>query len=280
VTDPSPNPPGWHPDPSRRFELRYWDGTRWTEHVSTAGRQQVDAGGEVRRPEDDHVPVGRESAEKVQKQVARAAGDAAAAFQGGGTLLTEPVLVVNQKAKLIEITNQYAVYDQHGTQIGAVQQVGQSTARKALRLLTNVDQYLTHKLEVKDMAGAAVLTLTRPAKVFKSTVVVGDATGAEVGRIVQENMVGKIRFRLEAAGQAMGSLNAENWRAWNFSIKDQAGVEVARITKTWAGLAAAAFTTADRYVVQIHRPLDEPLRSLVVAAALCVDTALKQDDSR
>jgi hypothetical protein len=30
--------------------------------------------------------------------------------------------------------------------------------------------------------------------------------------------------------------------------------------------------------VQIHRPLEEPLRSLVIAAALCVDTALKQDD--
>jgi hypothetical protein len=30
--------------------------------------------------------------------------------------------------------------------------------------------------------------------------------------------------------------------------------------------------------VQIHRPLEEPFRSLVIAAALCVDTALKQDD--
>jgi len=27
----------WYPDPSRRFEQRYYDGTRWTEHVSTAG---------------------------------------------------------------------------------------------------------------------------------------------------------------------------------------------------------------------------------------------------
>ena len=38
------------------------------------------------------------------------------------------------------------------------------------------------------------------------------------------------------------------------------------------------FTTADNYVVQIHRPLDEPLRSMVVAAALSIDTALKQDN--
>jgi hypothetical protein len=38
------------------------------------------------------------------------------------------------------------------------------------------------------------------------------------------------------------------------------------------------FTKGDNYVVQIHRSLDEPLRSLVIAAALAVDTALKQDN--
>ncbi len=37
------------------------------------------------------------------------------------------------------------------------------------------------------------------------------------------------------------------------------------------------FTTADNYIVNIPDPLEEPLRSLVVAAALSVDTALKQD---
>jgi Meiotically up-regulated gene 113/Domain of unknown function (DUF4041)/Protein of unknown function (DUF2510) len=34
--------PGWHPDPVGRFQHRYWDGSRWTEHVSTGGSQTVD----------------------------------------------------------------------------------------------------------------------------------------------------------------------------------------------------------------------------------------------
>ena len=34
--------PGWHPDPFGRAALRWWDGARWTEHVSTAGRTAVD----------------------------------------------------------------------------------------------------------------------------------------------------------------------------------------------------------------------------------------------
>lgn len=35
-------PAGWYADPSRRFELRYWNGTKWTEHVSRGGQQSTD----------------------------------------------------------------------------------------------------------------------------------------------------------------------------------------------------------------------------------------------
>jgi outer membrane biosynthesis protein TonB len=35
-------PSGWYADPSGRFELRYWDGSAWTEHVARAGQQFTD----------------------------------------------------------------------------------------------------------------------------------------------------------------------------------------------------------------------------------------------
>jgi hypothetical protein len=35
-------PAAWHPDPTGRFELRYWDGQKWTDHVSTQGTQGSD----------------------------------------------------------------------------------------------------------------------------------------------------------------------------------------------------------------------------------------------
>jgi hypothetical protein len=35
-------PAGWYADPAGRFELRYWDGTAWTEHVSRGGQQYTD----------------------------------------------------------------------------------------------------------------------------------------------------------------------------------------------------------------------------------------------
>ena len=35
-------PAGWYADPSGRFELRYWDGAAWTEHVARGGQQFTD----------------------------------------------------------------------------------------------------------------------------------------------------------------------------------------------------------------------------------------------
>lgn len=269
VSTPLPEA-AWYPDPSGRHELRYWDGQGWTEHVASGGRQSVDS-----LMVGQAVPTVARSPDKVVRDVARAGAQAAG--PGGGTVFSEPVLVVNQKAKLIEVNNEYAIYDGQGNQVGAVRQVGQSMVKKVLRVLGSYDQFMTHRLQVVDMAGNVLLALTRPAKFIKSRIIVADGAGREVGQVVQQNAVGKIRFALEAGGSTVGSINAENWRAWNFSIRDHTDAEVARITKTWEGLAKTMFTTADNYVVQIHRPLEDPLRSLVVASAVSVDTALKQD---
>lgn len=35
-------PAAWYADPSNRFELRYWNGKEWTEHVARAGQQFTD----------------------------------------------------------------------------------------------------------------------------------------------------------------------------------------------------------------------------------------------
>ncbi|MDF3302117.1 phospholipid scramblase-related protein [Streptomyces tropicalis] len=269
MTTHSNTPAGWYPDPHGASQtLRYWDGSQWTEHTHAAGRQGPAA---PQVPQQPAAPDGR-----VQRQIREEAGVASNAV-GGGSLFSEPVLVVNQKAKLIELTNEYKVFDQHGREIGAVTEVGQSALKKILRFVSSLDQFMTHKLEIRDTHGRPLLLLTRPAKIFKSRVVVSRPDGQVVGEIVQKNVFGKINFAMNADGRQVGAIKAENWRAWNFAIVDHAENEVARITKTWEGLAKTMFTTADNYVLQIHFQLPEPLLSLVVATALTVDTALKQD---
>ena len=270
-----------------RHQLRYWDGNAWTDHVSNNGITGHDPVNGQSGPRgldriDSALIVGNEGdPAKIAQQVGgtghRGAGIVNTAFQGGGSIFTEPILVVNQKAKLIELNNQYGVFDAEGRQLAAVNQIGQSAAKKALRLLTSLDQFMTHKLLISDYNGTPLMQLTRPAKVMKSTVIVSDPAANEIGRIVQDNMFGKIHFSLQAGGHTLGAIRAENWRAWDFRIEDHNGTEVARIKKTFEGIAKTLFTTADNYVVQFHTQLPQPLLSLVVASALSVDTALKQD---
>ncbi|TWV41877.1 DUF2510 domain-containing protein [Streptomyces misionensis] len=276
MTTQSNTPAGWYPDPHGAAQtLRYWDGTQWTEHTNNQAQQAVPPQQAPQQPAAQ-FPQQQAADPRVQRQVQQQAGVVSNAT-GGGTLFTEPVLVVNQKAKLIEVTNEYKVMDQSGREIGSVTEVGQGVLKKILRFVSSLDQFMTHKLEIRDAYGQPQLVLTRPAKFFKSRVIVTRPDGSPVGEIVQKNMIGKINFAMNANGQQVGAIKAENWRAWNFAIVDHADNEVARITKTWEGLAKTLFTTADNYVLQIHYQLPEPLLSLVVATALTVDTALKQD---
>jgi hypothetical protein len=39
---PGRPPPAWHPDPSGRHQLRYWDGQGWTDHVCDDGATTSD----------------------------------------------------------------------------------------------------------------------------------------------------------------------------------------------------------------------------------------------
>jgi uncharacterized protein YxjI len=281
----APHSPDWYPDPMGRHEYRWWDGTQWTDQVSSHGRQSTDSLDQGAKT----ISPAQTAADKVQQQVQRHAAQAEkrgaprppeAAFVDTGSaagLLDQPILVVNQKWKLIEVNTEFAIFDSNGTQVGSVRQVGQSKLKKVVRFLGDIDQYFTHKYQVVDATGQPVLLITRPAKFIKSRVIVQDAVGAEVGQIVQQNVFGKIRFGFVVGGQEVGGIFAENWRAWNFAIKDAEGSEVARITKTFEGLLKTAFTTADNYVLQVHRPLPDPLRQMVYASAVTVDTALKQD---
>ena len=42
ATSSTAAPAAWYADPSKRFELRYWDGAEWTEHVARGGQQFTD----------------------------------------------------------------------------------------------------------------------------------------------------------------------------------------------------------------------------------------------
>jgi uncharacterized protein YxjI len=193
-----------------------------------------------------------------------------------GSLLAEPVLIVKQKLKLIELRNQFSVYDGGGRQVGVVEQATQSPLAFLARLFTSLDVALPITLEIRGPGGTELL-VQKPWFTWTCRVVRPD--GTVLGDIAKRIRLGKARFSLRAPGGAeLGDVRAENWRAKDFSVRAAGGQEVARVTKKWAGLREL-FTDADTYVIEVRPDLGDPLRSLAVASCLVIDTIMKQKDT-
>jgi uncharacterized protein YxjI len=265
---------GWYPDPLGRAEHRYYDGTQWTEHISTGGDQQVDPFGtdaSMTEGISDFILTGGNAAKFTFNRPQ---------WTGTGHLFTEPVLVVQQQGSFIETSSNYDIESHDGTHLGSVRQVGQSQAKQVMRALTSLDKHMTHRFEVLDAAGNVMLQLTRPAKMVKSKIVVADGAGNEIGKVVQENAFRKIRFDLEFGGQSIGSIKGTSWSDWDFVISDGAGEEIGRVVKSFQGITKALLQGSDAYVIAMHKPLEDPLRQLVIASGVCIDTALHPNERR
>lgn len=198
-------PAGWNPDPFRRFQHRYWDGARWTEHVASGGRQWIDPPVEHAPPvaipptpaPTPSVPVAGQPlptaslplpansrvTKKIQKQVQKL-GIADATGNPDLAILNESVLVINQKGKLVELRAEYAIYNQNGLQLAAVR-----------------GKRMSSRIQVIDMNGRPLLDLRREASLLSSKVNITGANGAKLGRIVPSLSWNQIDrdFKLEGA---------------------------------------------------------------------------------
>ncbi len=180
----------------------------------------------------------------------------------GPEILNAEVLVVEQHVDATEPTAPYRVFGRDGRELGAVHRAAQDLKR----------------LEVVDVDGRVCLTFTKSGTSRKSSVSVRDGAGVEMGRLVQQHLPGVTTFALESAtGVNSGHVRARTWVGWDIRVEDERNRPVARISKTWEGLDPTAFPMTDGYVVRIDRPLRDPQRALVLAAALAADTQLKQD---
>lgn len=125
---------------------------------------------------------------RVRRQARRVGTDRKAV--GGGTLFTEPVLVVNQRGRIFGSLLTYEIYDQHGRQLGTVREERRGPLRTlgdGIRLKDEAER--KRELVIRDMDGRPVLQITRPERrsMGKHDMVVAGAGGEEIGRISQES---------------------------------------------------------------------------------------------
>ena len=192
-------------------------------------------------------------------------------------LLSKNLFLVKEHVGMFKAANNYDVYDpETGSVIMECREPKLGRLTQLLRF-TDLKQNTPFDIHLTDTSGRPILRITRGVSILLSRVSVLDADDVEVGGFKQKLFsVGGAFDVLDKNDNVLCSLKGK-WTGWEF--KFLAGdTEFARVTKKWAGAGKELFTSADNYVLEISESVapDSGLRTLILAAVLCIDMVLKE----
>lgn len=193
------------------------------------------------------------------------------------TSLQQNVFFVKEHVGFFKVSSNYDVYHpESGELLIECREPNIGFFTKLFRIL-GYKVMTPFNIEVRATDGTLITRITRGTVFFRSVVEVFDE---------KEQLIGKFRQRMLSLGGKFDVLDANDqvictlkgkWTSWEFSfIKDNA--EFGKVTKKWAGIGKEFFTTADNYVLEINPSVgnDSKLRTLILAAVLCIDMVLKE----
>ncbi|REE95392.1 phospholipid scramblase-related protein [Thermomonospora umbrina] len=180
-------------------------------------------------------------------------------------LFGSPLLWVEQPVRLPAAKAAYTILDGGGAVLARAAEQGVSLRRQVTRAAFGDASQRT--VQMTGAGGEPLLTITARAE-GGATVLRPD--GALVGTFDGSGPNYHSRALHGPGGHRVGEVTAAKVGR-RYAVTDVHGVPVAQIEKKWTGVAKEVLTTADRYRVEIARPLADPLRVLVPVAAVALD---------
>jgi uncharacterized protein YxjI len=193
-------------------------------------------------------------------------------------VLQRNVFFVKEHVGLFKAASNFDILEpETGTVLMECREEGLGFFTKALRF-TDYKRMTPFDIRIKTREGRLVVRVKRGVSLFLSKVEVLDESDRVVGGFQQKffSIGGKFDVQ-DAAGQTLCTLQGK-WSGWDFKFVRPDGVELAQVTKKWAGLGKEMFTSADNYVLAISDrvPAGDPSRLLILAAVMCIDMVLKE----
>lgn len=191
------------------------------------------------------------------------------------SLFEHNVLLIDEKVNAFKFENEYKVFDEENNQIGAINQ-RLTGGQKLLRILIN-KAMLPFTLDIVDTNGSVLAKIQRGWTFFMSKISIVDDNGNTIGFIKQKFKLFKPTFEILAENnEPIGKITGD-WKAWDFKIFDDKEFQIGTVNKKWAGFMKEAFTTADKYVVNIDsKNLSKEHRIAMLASAITIDMVLKE----
>lgn len=193
------------------------------------------------------------------------------------SILARNLFLVKEHVGMFKAANNFDVYDpESGAVLMECREPNLGLLTKLLRF-SDFKRNTPFDIRVTTPAGEPVLRISRGISLFLSKVVVHDENDEPIGGFKQKLFsIGGAFDVLDANDAPLCTLKGK-WTGWDF--KFAAGdLELARVTKKWAGLGKELFTSADNYILEIADAVepDNPVRELILAAVLCIDMVLKE----
>ena len=192
-------------------------------------------------------------------------------------ILNRNVYLIKEHVGMFKAASNYDIYDpETGEMLMTCREPRLGILSKLLRF-TDYKTMTPFFIDVDTVGGEQVLSVTRGISFFLSKVSVQNEHDEPVGGFKQKLFtIGGAFNVLGVDGQVLCTLKGK-WTGWDFKFARD-GVELARVTKKWSGLGKELFTSADNYVLAIDEsvPPDNPIRTLIMGAVLCIDMVLKE----
>ena len=192
-------------------------------------------------------------------------------------ILARNIYFVKEHVGIFKAANNYDIHDPGTGQIimeCREEHLGFFT--KMLRF-TDWKRMTPFDVQIRTPDGQQVVRVKRGVSIFLSKVEVLDANNQYIGGFKQKFFsIGGAFTVLDANEQPVCELKGK-WTGWDFRFLS-GEVELAHVTKKWAGLGKELFTSADNYVLEISQsvPADSVARQLILGAVMCIDMVLKE----
>ncbi|MCT4671925.1 MAG: phospholipid scramblase-related protein [Prolixibacteraceae bacterium] len=193
-------------------------------------------------------------------------------------ILNKNQFFVKEHVGMFKASNNYDIHDPETDElIIECREVNLGTFAKILRFNKDYKRMTPFEIILNDKEGNQILKVKRGWTFLRSEVEVFDHNNQIVGRLRQKLMSIGGKFRVYDKDENEICLLKGKWTSWEFSfLKEE--VELAKVSKKWAGMTKELFTSADNYMLSIDArvPANAIERILIMASVVCIDMVLKE----
>ncbi len=191
--------------------------------------------------------------------------------------LSRNIYFVKEHVGMFKAANNYDICDPE------TQAIVLLCREESLGFFTKILRFTDYKrmtpfdIRITTPDGKQVVRVKRGVSWFVSKVEVMDENDVVIGRIKQKFFsIGGAFAILDEQEEPLCQLKGK-WTGWDFRFMD-GEIELAHVTKKWAGIGKELFTSADNYILEISETVvpDDVMRQLILGAVMCIDMVLKE----